>query len=223
MLTLVYKDFLLQRGGKSIVYMFIMPVISAFALSTEILFVIMPFIAGSYLYIVYANALDDKYNTEKSLLSMPIKRSQIVIAKYLGILFYLTAFYMVVLILSISFVLIIPSYSSTALMGLGHLVQFITVGSLYYSVFFPIYFKLGYQKSRWANYISMVASLGLLTAATRGLSLMTNIEITSLQAGLEYLTGISSNTWVILLPIISGIIVFLSLKLSIKFYSQREF
>jgi len=203
--------------------MFLMPVISAFAMSEEILFVIMPFIAGSYLYIVYANALDDKFKTEKSLLSMPIKRSQIVTAKYLGILFYLTAFYGIITILSILFVFIIPGYSNTSLLSTGHLVQFLLVGSLYYSIFFPIYFKVGYQKSRWANYISMVVSLGFLTAATKGLSSVANIEITSLQASLEYLTGIGKTIWIIILPLISSLIVFLSLRLSIKYYGKREF
>ena len=67
MLSLVYKDFMLQRGGKSIVYMLVMPVLASFAASGDILYAVLPFIAGSYLYVVYANALDDKYKAEKNL------------------------------------------------------------------------------------------------------------------------------------------------------------
>jgi len=92
MLSLVYKDLLLQRGSKSLIYMLVMPVLSAFAFSSDVLYVILPYIAGSYLYIVYANALDDKYNAEKILLSMPIKRTSIVAAKYLGTIWTLFLF-----------------------------------------------------------------------------------------------------------------------------------
>ncbi|MBI9101604.1 MAG: ABC-2 transporter permease [Spirochaetales bacterium] len=223
MFTLVYKDFLLQRGAKSFVYMLVMPVVSAFAFATDLLYVILPFIAGSYLYIVYANALDDKYRAEKMFIAMPVKRSTIVVAKYMGIFCYLVVFLLAVSILSFLIKAFIPGYSDMETFTMEHFVQFLTIDVIYYGVFFPLYFKLDYQKSRWVNYIAMLLSAGLYTLATKGLSTIVNREIVSLQASLEYLSGIQAGLWNIFLPLLSILAIAASIRLSLFYYRRREF
>jgi len=223
MLSLVYKDFLLQRGAKSFIYMLVMPVISTFAFSGDILYGIMPYIAGSYLYIVYANALDYKYNSEKMLTAMPVGRNTIIGAKYLGVLLYLTAFLAVISILSILSRLFMADTVQVSPFTWHHIVQFLFIATLYYGIFFPIYFKVGYQKSRWANYLALLAAAGLFTLATRGVSTITGTEIISLQASLTSLTGQGEKLWNTALPIFSAVIISASMYVSARFYHKREF
>jgi len=223
MLTLVYKDFLLQRGTKAFLYMLAMPVLSAFAFSSDLLYVILPYIAGSYLYIVYANALDDKYNSEKVFISMPIKRSTIVGAKYFGMFAYMLGFIAVIGLLSFIIRMIIPGFEDIPVLSWSQIVQLVTVGAMYYSILFPLYFKLGYQKSRWINYFAMIFSAGLYALATKGITSITGTDISSLQAALEFLTGIQIGIWNIFLPLFSAAAVAVSVRLSVIFFSRREF
>lgn len=223
MLSLVYKDLLLQRGSKSLIYMLVMPVVSAFAFSTDVLYVILPYIAGSYLYIVYANALDDKYNAEKVLLSMPIPRSSIVTAKYLGMFFYMVFFLTVVAVISFLIRLIVPGFSDIPSLTWHHMIQFTTIAAIYYGIMFPLYFKIGYHKSRWVNYFAMLLSAGLYALATKGLSSLTGLEIESLQGAFEYITGIPGAVWNMILPLCAAAIIALSIRLSVRHYKRREF
>ncbi len=223
MISLVYKDFLLQRGGKSLIYMAIMPIISAFALSTTIFNVIMPYIAGSYLYIVYANALDDKYQTERLFIAMPVSRRTIVGSKYMSMGFYMVAFLTIIGILSPLFRLFIPSLLNMQLLSWQIIVQFFAVSSLYYSIYFPLYFKVGYQKSRWANYIALIASAGLFIGILQLVSELSGIEMESLQEALAFYLRVPAGLWDIIIPIASVGIIVLSIKLSTYYYKQREF
>lgn len=223
MLTLVYKDFLLQRGAKSFIYMLVMPVVSAFAFSTDALYVIMPYIAGSYLYIVYANALDDKYKSENIFISMPVKRSSIVGAKYLGMFAYMIVFLAAVSVLSLLIRLFVPGFEAVTTISWSLIVQFIIIAAVYYGILFPLYFKLGYIKSRWVNYIAMIFSAGIYITATKGMTAFTGIEIASLQASLMFFTGLDVHVWNIVLPVLSAVITAASLQLSVSFYSRREF
>lgn len=223
MLSLIYKDFLLQRGGKSIIYLALMPIVSAFALSTGILNVILPYIAGSYLYIVYANALDDKFKTDKIFVAMPVGRKKIVGSKYASMGLYMAGFLLIVGILSTLIRLLIPGYADMALLGWGVFVQFLAVAGLYYGIYFPLYFRVGYQKSRWASYIAMIASGGLFAVVLKVVSEISGSQVTSLQAALEYLSRIPVGAWNVLLPLISLCLLFISFRLSVDFYERREF
>ena len=223
MLILVYKDFLLQRGGKSIIYLAVMPIISAFAFSTNILNIILPYIAGSYLYIIYANALDDKYKTEKIFIAMPIGRKKIVGAKYVGMGLYMFGFLIIIGILSFFIRLMIPGFEEMALLSWSIFVQFLSVGCLYYSIFFPLYFRVGYQKSRWANYIAMIASAGLFALLLKATSEMSGETLSSMQAALNYLLTLPEGVWNIILPLLSVGLLYLSFNLSVFYYGKREF
>ena len=223
MLNLVYKDFMLQRGTKSFLFMLVMPIISSFAFSTDILYGILPFITGSYLYVVYANALDDKYKSEKMLIAMPIRRQTIVGSKYLGVLLYMISFLAVIALVTSLIHLIVPGTAFVQGLRWSHIVQFLTIFSIYYGIFFPLYFKVGYQKSRWANYIALLAAGGLFLLSTKGLSTIAGINIPSLQIALEYMTGLGENLWNAVLPSLAVTIITVSIFLSKVFYQRREF
>jgi len=119
--------------------------------------------------------------------------------------------------------LIVPGFSDIPSLAGHHVIQFVTIAAIYYGIMFPLYFKLGYHKSRWVNYIAMILSAGVYAAATKGLSSVTNLEITSLQTAFEYITGIPGTIWNIILPLCATAILSVSLKLSIQYYRRREF
>jgi ABC-2 type transport system permease protein len=223
MRNLIYKDFLLQRGGKSIIYLVVMPIVSAFAFSTNILNIILPYIAGSYLYIVYANALDDTYMTERIFIAMPVGRKKIVGAKYASMGLYLCGFLIIIGVLSVFIRLLIPGFEEMALLSWSIFVQFLAVGGLYYSIYFPLYFRVGYKNSRWANYIAMIASAGSFTLMLKLTSELSGETVSSLQAALSYLFTIPEGVVNVILPLISAGLLYLSFRVSVFLYEKREF
>jgi hypothetical protein len=102
-------------------------------------------------------------------------------------------------------------------------VQFFAVGSLYYSIYFPLYFRVGYQKSRWANYLAMIASAGLLAVLLKATSELKGETISSMQEALHSLLTIPVGVLNILLPLLFAGILYLSFRLSVFFYDKREF
>ena len=154
---------------------------------------------------------------------MPVGRNRFVAAKYLSVAVYFAAFLAAVIIIT-SIISFFPSTNVDGpVMGWSSLVQFLIIAAIYYGVYFPLYFKVGYTRSRWANYISLLAAAGLFVFATRGLSTISGTELTSLQAALEYLTRINMGIWNIILPLLSVLIITVSIRLSTIYYRRREF
>ena len=223
MLSLVYKDWLLQRGSKSFVYMFVMPVLGAFGLPSGILFGILPCLAGSYLYLVYANALDDKYETEKAFLAMPVSRGTIVKTKYIGIGMYLLGSLIFIALLSLVIGLTVPGRGIVTQVSVSTVIQFLLVYSFYYGIMLPVYFKVGYQRSRWMNYVALLLSAGLFAFLIKGVGTLYDVEVPSLQSAFQTMTGISALVWSVIFFVLSGIVIYVSVALSIKYYRAREF
>jgi len=224
MFTLVLKDWRLQRGGgKAFVYCLLMPVAGTFALSAGTVFSIMPFLAGAYMFVTYAASMDDKYRTESAFLSMPLTRRDVVLAKYLSVGSYVAAYFLILLAFTPLIRFFIPGFSEMAVFSASHAVQFITMAALYYSIFFPLYFKLGYMKSRWANYGALLASGGLFAAALKGVSAVRHIQVDSLQEALQALTGAPVLLWNIVLPILGAAAIGMSLAASVRIFGKREF
>ncbi|MDC7126101.1 MAG: ABC-2 transporter permease [Spirochaetales bacterium] len=222
MLSLVYKDFLLQRGSKAFVYMIILPIAGALSIISETQLWMLPYLAGSYMYIIYANALDDKHRTEKLLLSMPISRNTIVLSKYLGIFFYMIAFLVLSFICSFFAILIIPQ-EDPSILSIQKIIETLIMTSIYFGLQLPLTFKLGYQNSRWVNYFSLLFSIGLYIAILKGTNAIYNIDVASLQEAAYYITRLSTGIWNLILIAASTVITFISVKFSIKYYKEREF
>ena len=220
MFSLIYKDFLLQRGTKSFFYLILMPVISALAASQSTLYILLLYLAGSYVYINSANAFDDKYRAERILLSMPVRRRTIVGAKYMGILLYLAGYIVTVALLSGVFGRLLKT---GVYVSFSSIIDLITITAVYYSILFPLNFKQGYQKSRWANYISMIVSMGLYAAATKVMSAKTGLDINSIQSALSHAADLGSGGWNVLLLLFSAALLLLSFCLSERVYNAREF
>lgn len=86
---------------------------------------------------------------------------------------------------------------------------------VYFALFFPLYFQLGYMKSRWANYIAMLTVYGLLGTLQGYLPTADKPAVVVMSELLK--------SPVLIVGLLGGLVVFgLSISLSVKIYSRKE-
>lgn len=225
MFNLIIKDISIQKKDKTVFYFLIFNLFSAFILSKNYGISIFLTFISIYLLTVYANAYDFKYKGEMMINSMPVNRNIIVIGKYLSVFIYF---------LCAAAITFIGGYTLKILgvrvMKVGDLniiikgidlniilIEFFIV-SIYYSIFFPIYFKFGYLKSRWANFLAMIligALIGIINEIANGKTESTKNMYSSFFKG-----GVTQDFMIIG---ISMIFLLVSILISKKIYFDKEF
>jgi ABC-2 type transport system permease protein len=162
--------------------------------------------------------------------SLPLGRNQIVKAKYLSSLIFGLA--MMVVALPISFLISYTGFPGTDGMSSTLAVRFVMISlffiSLYLSIFFPVYFKFGYLKSRWANVLSFFVIFGLVGfVGGRGEYIPQYGDMLSRESTLQQFLGIlaGSESLTVYLTILAlgFLILYLSLRFSISIYKKKEF
>ncbi|QAA34845.1 ABC-2 transporter permease [Clostridium manihotivorum] len=216
MINLVFKDLLIQKKSIyiAILYGFIFSFIFSRGSAPNGIFIAVPSVIA-YLFISYACAYDDKSSSDLMLNSLPINRRDIVYAKYLSIIVYL------LISISISFIFTaLVKYSGFSTLNrlmtfedvLGCFASIIFLSSIY----FPIYFKLGYLKSR---YISMFLMLGAIFIPTAIFNLLGNnigVDI------INYLSTLSENVLKLMILLVLLVIWSLSLTISMNIYLKKD-
>ncbi len=164
-----------------------------------------------------ASAIEDKNKVEIMLNSLPIKRSSIVIAKYLSVFSY-------------TFVILLACYFVSTLTSLVELpikvVPFSIEGALggiiavalFTSINFPIIFKYGYIKSRFVNFALFFIFFFGGTSLTGYLK--ENQHFLKLMVSLGNLS-VEQLTLLLLIP--TMVILIISIMISLNFYKKREF
>ncbi|WP_160680526.1 ABC-2 transporter permease [Clostridium sp. C8-1-8] len=216
MINLVFKDLLIQKKSIyiAILYGFIFSLILSRASTPDGIFIAVPSVIA-YLFISYACAYDDKNSSDLMLNSLPINRRDIVYAKYLSIIVYL------IISICISFIFTsLVKYSGFSTLNrlmtfedaIGCFASIIFLSSVYY----PIYFKLGYLKSR---YISMFLMLGAIFIPTAIFNLLGNNIATYI---VNYLSTLSENVLKLIVLFVLFIIWSLSLAISMNIYLKKD-
>lgn len=223
MFNLILKDIAIQKREKTFWIVILLSIANAFIFPANPgMGILMPFI-GVYLIMVYSNAFDYKYNGEIMFNSMPIGRKCIVSAKYISIFIYLIISMLITIILS----------NILSIIGILYINQIIIINaifidvfliSIYYAIFFPLYYKFGYMHSRWFNFIFMAIISGVFT-------IINDLKKSSIEVGapqsfqniLSSLTGSGSVQQNIILLIVSVLLIMISLKISIEIYIKKEF
>lgn len=219
MIYLILKDILIQKKIVLLSFLYI------------IFFAIMMQGAGpmiyptsltalAYMLVITSCAYDEKNKADILLNSLPLKRTRIVLAKYLAIFVYIglgTVAYLVTttLLALLSLPIRIEPISWEGLAG-----AFVAIG-LINSIYFPFFFKFGYLKSRVLNFILFFTFYFGLTSAVELLYIQ---QVPSWALGLKaFLQSLTDDQ---LMGLILGMVLMLltaSLGLSIKFYQNREF
>lgn len=186
-------------------------------------------IGASYMLLILACAKDDKNKSEVMLNSFPLRRRNIVLAKYLSVFLYaalaILSFLIAQRVVSVTGIPIFISQIS--LVGIvGALVNMIVLISFYY----PIYFKLGYPRSNMFGMILFFVCFFLPTSISQivhGLGGVGNPALVNIVAILGRLGNWQQTLadWQIAsyMLVFALILMSASVCLSLRFYSRREF
>lgn len=217
MLNLIVKDVILLR--KTILIGFVYTVVMALAFSgtTGLAMFTASTFAVTFLLIQTPCAYDEKSRAEPMLLSLPIRRETVVNAKYAVIALY-TLIAVVQYMLVYGFVKLTGLPLHMAAISVESAAGLLLVVVLAASIFYPVFFRLGYMKTRYVNiflFAGFFAGGGALAAALGGEEWAADF--------VRVLDG--QPDWLLccgLLGLMLGILL-ISYCMSIKFYRGREF
>ncbi|MCG0275361.1 MAG: ABC-2 transporter permease [Thermosediminibacteraceae bacterium] len=206
MFSLIKKDLLIQKNILLYGILSTLIIIIAFQQIGDAMFPV-AVIALTYVMLQSACYHDDKNNANVLLNVLPIKRSTVVFCRYISVfVFALISISYYAVLTGIMKILSIPLklYSITIEGVLFALFTLIFINSIY----LPLFFKMGYLKSRIINLILFfgVGMLGSINEKYRG-----------------FLGSYDKMTIMVILAIFAVIIYGISYILSVKIYKNREF
>ncbi|BAF58458.1 MAG: ABC-2 transporter permease [Pelotomaculum sp.] len=219
--NLILKDFMLQK--KLMLFGFVYILFMVFALQNALqkigdsMFAMCVF-ALSYMMIITSCAYDDKNKTDVMLNSLPLSRTEIVFARYLSaaVFFAVTVVvYMAVVFLSNIAGTPFKVFPPTAESFTGTVVAV----SLLTGIYFPLYFKMGYIKSRYVNFILFFGFFFGISA----LGDMLRKGDTNLNNLNDFIGNYTDVQIMACSLIFSALFMTASFALSLKFYRGREF
>ncbi|HHT42299.1 MAG TPA: ABC-2 transporter permease [Firmicutes bacterium] len=212
MITLVLKDLLLQK--KILTTMFIYVFIFSFAFRSLGEYQPVAIITGvSYMLVMFAGAWEDKNNADRLWNSLPVSKWQIVGSKYLSVLAYVAlasaATWITMTVLSLVNVSVAMGAVSLVSIAAGA-VSVLLLSSFY----LPIYFALGYIKSRYLNFVIYFAFLFLANALSGLVGRLSAVPFLA-NAGSAVLLGLGVGSM--------ALVIAVSFVLSLRLYTRREF
>lgn len=222
MLNLVIKDIVIQK--KTFLFVLLYTIFASAAFSSMKpagfgLYVLSPMVI-TYMLITMAVNYDDKNKSEIVLNSLPLKRDDIVIAKYISIF----AFGTVGIICSMLIGFIGKSASLpmfTRSISLLDIVSVITSICILGSIFFPVYFKFGVAKMKIFTFlIFMLFFFVPTTVIDYAFKNPNNILVQKFNYFINNTSSLTQNS---LILIIALIIFLTSLMVSIRIYNNKEF
>ncbi|MDA1475163.1 ABC-2 transporter permease [Bacillus changyiensis] len=212
MYYLIKKDILMQKKAVKlsilimIFFTFFLFKIGSAGLSIGVL-------AISYQLALGASSLEEKNHSDKILISLPIKKSTIVLAKYLSV--YVYALYATIVYSLIYFVVNQLSAQPELSISFQALEGVVIIVTMFASLSFPFIFKYGFIKSRIPNFIIFFTFLFGGTKLYEYLS-----DKGQLVSMFNQLSSAGISTLMI------GVVLLMfvcSYFLSLNFYKKREF
>ncbi|HPC99791.1 MAG TPA: ABC-2 transporter permease [Acetivibrio sp.] len=218
MLNLVIKDILVQKKIFIASILYIIFFVIAFQ-SLGMGMYTAAIVAIVYLMVSGGFAYDDKSKSDIMLNSLPIKRENIVMSKYISLFVYIaigTIAYIVVTFVISLLNTPIKTYPVT----IELIVSAVIAVSLMHSISFPLIFKLGYVKSKAFN---MIFFLSFFFGAPLLIDFVSkaNSEVTT--AVWTFLKNQSDVAIVFELLVLSLVFLSISYGISVRLYKKREF
>lgn len=219
MLSLIIKDFLIQKRIAALGALYIIIMTIALQNSSEGVYPA-SIIMLTYILTQTACAYDDKNKTDILINSLPVKRYSVVLARYISVFFYAAfssiVYYLVHLLFNaVSFPIKSPPITPPGILGA------ILALSLITGLYYPIFFKLGYTKGKFYNMV-------IFFMVFFGIGGVSNIVISRQNiAFIESLTGIVNSLPElfigILIILVSMVILLISYTISLYYYKKRDF
>ncbi len=212
---LILKDLLLQKRMLLLAFVYVLMFTFAFqGMGEEQLVAIIS--AVGYMFVMMGGAWEEKNNSDVLWNSLPASKWKIVGSKYLSTPLYVVIVIAVYWVVStVLFMLRVPIKATPLDLvgaGVGMLAVFMTA-----SVYYPVYFALGYTKSRYWHFI-LFFGIMILGPMLANLFPQKPAWVDPLLEGLPSLTSI-----LILVGFGIAIMVGISFLLSLRFYEGREF
>lgn len=213
MIYLVLKDLLLQKRMFSMMFLYVMLFSFSFQSMVEGQ-LIATLVAVGYMFVMMGCAWEDKNKADVLWNSLPVPRWKIVGSKYLSVVIYVLMVVPVYWLVAEAFVLLGLSISTVPVTWWGIVSAILTV-LLISCLYLPIFFALGYTKSRYWNFA--------LFAGTFTLSSIVPQVLPEAPAWLQSLETVSGETLLICFSIVVFLIVAISFSISLILYRRREF
>ncbi|MEA4825041.1 MAG: ABC-2 transporter permease [Clostridium sp.] len=216
MINLIRKDFALTFKMRSLIvfalYFFLLITLADNLNSDSRYILIITTIA--YFLSSETFIYDDKTKSYYVINSLPIKRSDVVISKYLSIIVYI-----IVAIISVglagAFISSTKLISGINLINLKVIKYVILSSFIIMAINFPIYFKYGFRQAKLLNFIIYFTFFTLINAAQ---------SILSLEAVESFITFMAKNSTVINSLSLVMVLIFtiISMLISIKIYDKKD-
>lgn len=219
MLSLVLKDLLIQKKVVLFSFFYVLIMVIAFQ-GQGAAMLIVGIVTVNYVMLQTACAYDEKNNTDIMLNSLPLSRGDIVLARYISVLVFsmigIGGYVLITIIFGIcNFPIKVYPFTLEAIFGA--IAGIVIMNSIY----LPTFYKLGYIKSKWINFILFFGVFFSIGGISYIIKQGNNIPIIkSIVASIE---GFSESQIIIGLIMVMGMVILGSYFLSVKFYKNREF
>ncbi|MBI6871544.1 ABC-2 transporter permease [Clostridium aciditolerans] len=216
MFNLIIKDILIQK--KTVLFTFVYMLFLIVFLK-EASFV-SAMVMMSYILVITGFSLEEKNKSDIMLNSLPIKRRNIVLAKYLSVFIYfgigVAAYFLTAIV-----VRLLGSPITIHSVTLEEIIGALFAITLLNGIYIPVLFRVGYTKSRVVIFVMFFLVFFLGAGFTKIISkAQSNIFIKTI---VNFFT--SKSDMQILVYLLGAIIIMIlgSFLLSVKLYESREF
>jgi hypothetical protein len=212
MLHLIKKDLLLQKKALPIVAVSLLFFAAAFSGAGSVGLVISTLALG-YMLVYDAGLREDKSDGNKLLACLPIRKSIVVLSKYVSVYLYAALILIGNVVVRLAAVgLGLENY--TFPITLEGAVGAMAALTVIFSIFFPLIFKLGFLKSRTINMIVLFVVVFAGTWVLSAVAERTGVNPLEAEPGPGVVFVMTAGV----LALLTG-----SYFLSLSFYRKREF
>lgn len=221
MYNLIIKDFLLQK--KLVSFYFIYAIVICFSAvkvpngPAGFMYVFFIIIC-TYLSVMFSNQYEQKRDSEVILNSLPVNRNDIVLSKYLYIGVLIGLFSVSLSVISVIFSFIFNGNIDRIFHFSYLVIAFVVIG-IVYSIYYPLYFKLGKTKIRLVTLFLYILMFMLPSGYT---NLMTNNQSYFFSRVIPFVES-NFNLVLICLTLITSMLLTASYEITSKIYKRKEF
>ena len=215
---LVIKDLLfIKSTWKFLIIMFIGSLLISIALGNYLLAIcVLPVMLLSSGINTFQT--DEFYNTDSYILSFPLSRKKIVLSKYIfTIIMLLISTYIGIMIYLIIFYTIHPGFNGLNTDMIKQLLMLEFSAVFVDSVFYPVIYKFGCEKSRLVLLSIVMLLLGILSIAS------VYINTQNVKIDFEFIVNSIQTYGVYILGVFVTICIIISYFLSILFYKKKDY
>ncbi|MBU3073648.1 ABC-2 transporter permease [Clostridium estertheticum] len=222
MVNLIIKDILIQK--KTIIYALLYTAFMALSMSSVFpngfgLYVMSPMVIN-YLFITFAVQYDDKNKSEVIINSLPLKRHDIVMSKYIATFVYGTlGICCSILVGFIGNAVRLPMFHGS--ISLLNIILVIMSICIFSSIYYPVYFKFGVAKMKiFTVVIFMIFFLVPMNAMSYVIKNPNNFFVQKFNYFINNTSALTQNS----IALTIGLVIFMiSLMISIHIYNNKEF